>query len=86
MTLQGTVVNGTIVLDGSPALPEGARVRVELADPLPADHPLAPYNRETELNLLRESIEDAKAGRGQPASEVMAEIAKEFDLPPTTSE
>jgi hypothetical protein len=30
MTLQWTVVNGAIVLDGSPALPEGARVWVEL--------------------------------------------------------
>ncbi len=28
MTLQGTVVNGTIVLEGNPVLPEGARVSV----------------------------------------------------------
>jgi hypothetical protein len=76
MTLQGTVVNGTIVLDGAPPLPEGARVRVELADPLPTDHPLAPYNRETEIAILRASIEDMKAGRGRPASEVLSEIAK----------
>jgi hypothetical protein len=32
MTLEGTVVNGMIVLDDAARLPEGARVRVELAD------------------------------------------------------
>lgn len=30
MTLEGTVVNGQIVLDAAPPLPEGARVRVEV--------------------------------------------------------
>ncbi len=33
MTLEGTVVNGVIVLDGGARLPEGERVRVEVADP-----------------------------------------------------
>jgi len=30
MTLQGTVVNGAIVIDGTQALPEGTRVWIEL--------------------------------------------------------
>ncbi|OWK35973.1 hypothetical protein [Fimbriiglobus ruber] len=45
-------------------------------------HPLVPYDREKELAVLRESIEDMKAGRGRPLEEAMAEIAKEFNLPP----
>jgi hypothetical protein len=87
MTLRGTVVNGAIVLDGSPALPEGARVVVELAgddDVWPAD--LAPppptETYEEHLAILRQSIADKEAGRGRPLDEVMAEIAAEFNLPP----
>lgn len=30
MTLEGTITNGVIVLDGGPSLPEGARVKVEI--------------------------------------------------------
>ena len=33
MLLEGTVINGTIVLDGDETLPEGARVEVALKDP-----------------------------------------------------
>jgi hypothetical protein len=33
MLLEGTVINGTIVLDGDEKLPEGARVEVALKDP-----------------------------------------------------
>jgi hypothetical protein len=44
MTLEGTVTNGAIVLDGGPSLPEGARVKVELvadSQPQRAASPLA---------------------------------------------
>lgn len=30
MTIEGTVINGVVVLDGSPQLPEGKRVIVDL--------------------------------------------------------
>ena len=84
MSLEGTIVNGSIVLDGAPRLPEGLRVRVEFdaedGDDIGA--PPEPYDREEVLASLRESIEDMKAGRGRPFREVMAEIAKEFNLPP----
>lgn len=97
MTLEGTVVNGAIVLDGTPALPEGARVRVELADGLDDidiptaglayPHPLAPYNREKEIALLRERIAEMKAGvPGIPVDEAMAQIARELNLPPVKPE
>jgi hypothetical protein len=91
MTLEGTVVNGMIVLDGAAQLPEGARVRVELAQEDPdawenAPPPPSTETREELLASLRESIADAKAGRGRPAREVMDEIAKEFNLPPVKPE
>jgi hypothetical protein len=43
MTLEGTVTKGVIVLDGGPALPEGARVKVEVVAPSqpPSLSPLA---------------------------------------------
>jgi hypothetical protein len=83
MTLEGTVVNGVIVLDGNPQLPEGARVRVELADDEDdlRDPGMEPGTREEELAILRQSIEDMKAGRGRPAREVLKEIALKYNLP-----
>jgi hypothetical protein len=35
MLLEGTVINGAIVLDGGEQLPEGARVEVALKEPEP---------------------------------------------------
>jgi hypothetical protein len=81
MTLEGTVVNGLIVLDTGTQLPEGARVRVELADDDDLFPPPEPYDREKELAILRESLEDVKAGRTVPFEEFMAQVAKEFNLP-----
>jgi hypothetical protein len=85
MTLEGTVVNGVIVLDGGARLPEGERVRIELADDDVAPPP-EPYDREKELAILREALEDVKAGRSRPFEEVMAEIAARYNLPPLKRE
>lgn len=79
MTLEGTVVNGIIVLNGNPRLPEGARVRVELEEGFEYPHPLAPYDSEKELALLRERIQATDAGL--PLKEAMARIAGELNLP-----
>jgi hypothetical protein len=82
MTLEGTVVNGVIVPDAKAHLPEGARVWIELAgdddDLFPAPEP---YDREKELAILRESIEDMKAGRGTDARELLKELAEKCNLP-----
>ena len=90
MTLQGTIINGVIVLDGSPLLPEGARVRVELAEEDDFDDlPVSPANEtyEEHLAALRESIEQTRAGSpGIPLEEAMTRIAAEFNLPPVRSE
>jgi len=84
MAIEGTVLNGVIVLEGAVKLPEGARVLVELAEVDDDDlaPPPEPYDREQELAILREAIEDVKAGRGVPFEEAMAELARKHNLPP----
>jgi hypothetical protein len=86
MTLEGTVVNGMIVLDGPARLPEGARVRVELADLDDLGPPPEPYDRAKELAILREALEDVKAGRGTEAREFLKKLAEEHKLPLTPGE
>jgi hypothetical protein len=81
MTLEGTVVNGVIVLDGGSQLPEGARVQIELADHDDLSPPPEPYDRDKELAILRESIEDMKAGRTVDARQALADIARKYGLP-----
>ena len=84
MTLEGTVVNGTIVLDGAPPLPEGARVRVELAadDPDNAPPPPATETYEEHLASLREGVADTKAGvGGVDARQFLKELAVKHGLP-----
>lgn len=82
MTLQGTVVNGTIVLDGNPPLAEGARVRVEYAEDDEFDDIAPPPTTETyeeHLAILRQSIAEAKAGiPGRTVEEAMAEVDAEL--------
>jgi hypothetical protein len=82
MTLQGIVVNGVIVLDGAPALPEGARVWVELEAEDELDDIAPPPPTETyeqHLASLRQSIADAKAGvGGMTLEKFAAELDKEF--------
>lgn len=88
MTVEGTVVNGRIVLDGSPELPDGARVRVEWTEDW-TDRPGPPF-RETHAEIvesLRQSIAAMKAGeRGVPLGQAMAQIAEELNLPPVEPE
>ncbi len=84
MTVEGTVVTGVIVLDAGAKLPEGARVRVEVAEEDDDDlfPPPEPHDREKEMAILRQSLEDVKAGRGTPFEVFVAELAREFYLPP----
>jgi len=91
MSFPGTVVNGSIVLDGAPRLPEGSRVDVSFLDEddeLDAELAAMPIPPETEtheefLESLRQSLADVKAGRnlGRPVDEVFADIARELNLP-----
>jgi len=81
MTLEGIVVNGVIVLDGGAQLSEGVRVRIEVADADDLASPPEPYDRAKELAILRESLEDVRAGRGTPAREFLKELAAKHSLP-----
>jgi hypothetical protein len=82
MTLEGTVVNGVIVPDGGATLPEGARVNIELKVRFEYPHPMAPYDREKELALLRDRLAGAQAGTPAiPLKEGMGRIAAELNLP-----
>ena len=89
--LTGTILDGRVELDAPADLPDGTRVRF-VPDPLGEDDegdlgpPPEPYDRETELAILREALEDVKAGRGRPHREVMAVIAAEFNLPPVAGD
>lgn len=86
MTLDGTVLNGVVVFDGAAKAPEGARVRVdfELEDADDIGAPPEPYDPERDLALLRDAVEDVKAGRTRPFDEAMAEMAARhnFSWPP----
>ena len=87
MTLEGTVVNGVIVPDGGEALPEGSRVRIELEEQFVYPHPMAPYDREKELALLRECIAEMQSGvPGIPLAEAFKQIRADLNLPPTDQE
>jgi hypothetical protein len=81
MTLGGTVVNGVIILDSGAHFPEGSRVRVELADPDDLAPPPEPYDRNEELKILRDAMEEIRAGGGSPAREFLKELAEKYNLP-----
>ncbi len=81
MTHEGAVVNGVIVLDAGTQLPEGARVRVELAEDEDCFPPPEPYDREKGLAILREALEDVRADRGTEAREFLKKLAEEHHLP-----
>ncbi len=78
MTLRGTIQNGQVLLDHPVELPDGTRVTLLRDEVYP--HPLAPYDREKEIALLRESVARMDAGElGQDADEVFDELEKEID-------
>jgi hypothetical protein len=85
MTLEGTVVNGQIVLDAGTSLPEGARVRIELEPNDELDNLPPPPQTETyeeHLAMLRQSIEEAKAGiGGVEARQFLKDLAMKHNLP-----
>jgi hypothetical protein len=84
MVLEGTVVNGVVVLDGAAPLPEGTRVRVALEE----DHfddvspPPIKETYEEHLAVLRQSIGEAHAGEGGvEARQFLKDLAKKYNLP-----
>jgi len=81
MTVEGTVVNGMVVLDTGASLPEGSRVRVALSDDddLAVELPHATETYQEHLAILRQSITDAKAGvGGMTLAEAMSALDAEL--------
>lgn len=78
----GVFENGGIVPDGKGDWPNGTPVWFAIEDDSPPP-PAEPYDREKELAILRESIEEMKAGVGGiPFEEAMERIRREHNLPP----
>lgn len=55
--------------------------RIELLDDDAPALPPEPYDHDKELAILREALEDVKAGRGRPAREFLKELAEKYNLP-----
>lgn len=85
MVDDGTVVNGVVVLDGNVALPEGSRVRVD-CERFEYPHPMAPYDLEKEIALLRASHESLEAGEvGMALEDFDAQIRREYGFQATSA-
>ena len=85
MTITGTVVNGAIVPDGGTSLREGAKYYLDpIEENLPPDHPMAPFDPELELALIRESIDSGE--RGTPYRQVFEELYRKHDFGPLPPE
>ena len=84
---EGTVVNGVVVLDGGPHLPEGARVWVDCENEFEVGPPAPSETYSEHLAILRRSIAEAEAGiPGIPLIEARNRIVAEFNLPAVTGE
>ncbi len=79
MTIEGTVINGVIVLDGSPQLPEGKRVIVDLEGDDFGPPPPSTETYAEHLELLRKSLAMMDAGeQGRSVEDVFDEIEREL--------
>lgn len=79
----GTIVDGRVELDHPAELPNGTRVCVwvSVSGEAFGGPPLEAEDREQELAILREALDDVRAGRGGvPHDVMMAEIATQFGL------
>ena len=81
MPITGTVRNGRVEFDEPVTWPDGSKVTLQLDEDevFEYPHPMAPYDREKEIEVLKESIEDMKAGRVRNAFEVLDELKSELE-------
>ena len=84
MAITGTVLNGRVEFDEPVTWPDGSRVTLALDEDEAYEypHPMAPYDREKELEGMLESIEDMKAGRVMDFYVFMDEVAKKYNFAP----
>ncbi len=83
MAITGTVLNGRVEFDQLVMWPDGSKVKLQLDEDevFEYPHPMAPYDREKEIELIRESVEDMRAGRVIPFEVAMRELAIKHKLP-----
>jgi|GEM_PF-2257208 len=96
MTITGTVRNGAIVPDEPHSWPEGSRVTVSLetdewpefdVSDLPPDHPMAPYDRDTEVALVLEAIAGLERGEPTiPLRQAFEDLSRKHGLGPMPAE
>jgi hypothetical protein len=87
MILSGTVVNGAVIPDPGTTLPEGARVQLEIVEDLPPEHPMAPYNPDVELALIRKSVlAHANGEPGIPLRQAFEDLTRKHGLRPMDAE
>ena len=78
MTVEGVVVGGRVEFETPLGVPDGTKVQVDV----PERWSFEENDRETELAILRESIADAKAGRGGvEARAFLRQLAIDHNLP-----
>lgn len=84
MPITGIVQNGRVEFDEPVTWPDGSRVTlaIDKDEVYEYPHPMAPYDREKELEGLLESIEDMKAGRVMDFYVFMDEVAKKYNFAP----
>ena len=82
MVIVGTIQNGQVQLDVPADWPDGTRVTLLREEVYKYPHPMAPYDREKEIELLRESLAQMDAGDiGRSVADVFADIEKTFAIP-----
>lgn len=83
MPITGIVLNGRVEFDEPVTWPDGSKVTLQLDEDevFEYPHPMAPYDREKELELLKESVADMKAGRVIDFHVAMRELAIKHHLP-----
>ena len=80
MKLIGTIINGQVQLDAPAELPDGTRVSLSPQEDFNYPHPMAPYDRDKEVALLRQSLAAMDAGQqGRSVDDVFDEIERELD-------
>jgi len=85
--ITGTVVNGAVVPDAGLHLPEGSRIRLEVVEDLPPDHPMAPYDRDIEVALVLEAIAGLERGEPTiPLRRAFEELSRKHGLGPLPAE
>jgi hypothetical protein len=78
MTIDSVVVGGRVEVTVPPGVPDGTKVRVEI--PVRGG-PFEPYDRETEVAILKRSHEEAKAGDVVEARAFLKQLAIDHNLP-----